>query len=82
MKLGLSVYKTYINLGIKIGMKTNFKKIQSDDNIEKKVETNTLKDTDLSQEEFEKYVIESGAKGSFMVYRSKNKDDELGIDEL
>ena len=45
-------------------------------------ETNVIEKTKLSQEEFEKYVIESGAKGSFMVYRSKNKEDELGIDEL
>ena len=36
----------------------------------------------LTQAEFEEYVIKSGAKGSFMVYRSKNKKDELGIDEL
>jgi hypothetical protein len=63
-------------------MKTNFKKIQSQDNIEKGTETDVIEKTNLSQEEFEKYVIESGAKGSFMVYRSKNKEDELGIDEL
>jgi|TARA_B110000263_G_scaffold103389_1_gene90386 hypothetical protein len=63
-------------------MKTNFKKIQSQDNTEKDTVTNVTEKTDLSQEEFEKYVIESGAKGSFMVYRSKNKEDELGIDEL
>ena len=36
----------------------------------------------LTQAEFEEYVLKSGAKGSFMVYRSKNKEDELGIDEL
>ena len=63
-------------------MKTNFKKIQSQDNIEKDTETDVIEKTNLSQEEFEKYVIESGAKGSFMVYRSKKEEDELGIDEL
>ena len=32
--------------------------------------------------EFEKFIIESGARGSFMVYRSDKKDEELGMDEL
>lgn len=62
-------------------MKTNFKEIQSKDNKESN-EPKTDNKEGLSQEEFEKYVVESGAKGSFMVYRSKNKEDELGIDEL
>lgn len=62
-------------------MKTNFRKNEStpsqydddDVNLEKK---------DLTQEEFEEYIAKSGAKGSFMVYRSTKKDDELGLDEL
>ena len=59
-------------------MKTNFKKSKEDTEIllpktEKK---------ELTKEEFEEYVSKSGAKGSFMVYRSTKKDDELGIDEL
>jgi len=36
----------------------------------------------MSDEEFEKFIIESGARGSFMVYRSDKKDEELGMDEL
>lgn len=36
----------------------------------------------MTDEEFEKFIIESGARGSFMIYRSNNKDEELGIDEL
>ena len=44
------------------------------------IEKNQSKE--LTPEEFEEYVINSGAKGSFMVYRSKKKDDELGIDTL
>jgi len=63
-------------------MKTNFKIIQSQDNIENEKVNEVIEKTELSQEEFEKYVIESGAKGSFMVYRSKKEEDELGIDEL
>lgn len=61
-------------------MKTNFKEnegksseIKNENNSEKK---------DLTQEEFEDYIAKSGAKGSFMVYRSNKKEDELGLDEL
>ena len=64
-------------------MKTNFKKEtkESSDNLTKYEES---KDTanDVSPEEFEDFILKSGAKGSFMIYRSKKKDDELGIDEL
>lgn len=64
---------------INIALKTNFKKIKSDsytDEVTKEFKP------ELTPEEFEEYVINSGAKGSFMIYRSKNKDDELGMDEL
>ena len=59
-------------------MKANFKrskqeKNQNKDNSEKKP---------LTKKEFEEFIHKSGAKGSFMVYRSTKKDDELGIDEL
>ena len=59
-------------------MKTNFKgskqgKNQNKDNSEKKP---------LTKKEFEEFIHKSGAKGSFMVYRSTKKDEELGIDEL
>ncbi len=60
-------------------MKTNFKKIKSDkysDEVKKEFKR------ELTPEEFEEYVINSGARGSFMIYRSKNKDDELGLVEL
>ena len=64
-------------------MKTNFKKIQSPDNKETLEKPDTETEKELSQEEFEQYVINSGAKGSFMIYRdAKSKKDELGIDEL
>jgi len=59
-------------------MKTNFKKSKEDTEI-------LLPETEkkeLTKEEFEEYISKSGAKGSFMVYRSTKKDDELGIDEL
>tara|TARA_B100001146_G_scaffold204071_1_gene197062 strand:+ start:388 stop:582 length:195 start_codon:yes stop_codon:yes gene_type:complete len=64
-------------------MKTNFKKIQSPDNKEVLVKPDIESKKELTQEEFEEYVINSGAKGSFMIYRdSKSKKDELGINEL
>jgi hypothetical protein len=64
-------------------MKTNFKKIQSPDNKETLEKPDTETEKELSQEEFEQYVINSGAKGSFMIYRdAKSKKDELGIAEL
>jgi hypothetical protein len=62
-------------------MKTNFRK--NDDKELTSIENIETSDTkDLTQEEFEKYVSQSGAKGSFMIYRSTKKDEELGIDEL
>ena len=60
-------------------MKTNFKKNENE-NIVKKTEP--INQKDLSPEEFEKFIVSSGAKGSFMVYRSPKKDEELGIDSL
>ena len=61
-----------------IKMKTNFRKNKNDS--EEIIEKNQNKE--LTPEEFEEYVIKSGARGSFMIYRSKNKDEEMGIDEL
>ena len=63
-------------------MKTNFKKEtkKSSDNLTKYNDKDTAKD--LTPEEFEDFILKSGAKGSFMIYRSKKKDDELGIDKL
>lgn len=62
-------------------MKTNFRK-----NEQNVASTNSndvpIEKRDLTQEEFEDYVIKSGAKGSFMIYRSTKKDDELGLDEI
>ena len=62
-------------------LKTNFKKEESEENFESNTNTESIT-KDLTQEEFEEYISKSGAKGSFMVYRSEKKDDELGLDEL
>ena len=61
-------------------MKTNFKKDESSDS--SSVTHSEESKKDLTQEEFEEYISKSGAKGSFMIYRSEKKDEELGIDEL
>ena len=58
-------------------MKTNFRK-----DLSEKSETEKSQRRDLTKEEFEEYICKSGAKGSFMVYRSASKNDELGIEEL
>jgi hypothetical protein len=62
-------------------MKTNFKKIKSDLYSDKTSEVKEFK-RELTPEEFEEFVVNSGARGSFMIYRSKNKDEELGLDQL
>tara|TARA_B110000438_G_scaffold284467_1_gene313563 strand:+ start:662 stop:844 length:183 start_codon:yes stop_codon:yes gene_type:complete len=60
-------------------MKTNFKKIKSDSYSD---DILTEFQRELSPEEFEEFIVKSGARGSFMIYRSKNTDDELGVDQL
>ena len=42
----------------------------------------SLPDKAITEEEFEDFIVKAGAAGSFMVFRSSNKDDELGLDEL
>ena len=50
-------------------MKTNFKKDESSDS--SSVTNSEESKKDLTQEEFEEYISKSGAKGSFMIYRSE-----------
>lgn len=64
-------------------MKSNFKNSKS--NNEKKdfaKYDNIDNSKELTAEEFEDFIVKSGAKGSFMIYRSNKSEDELGIDEL
>jgi|TARA_B110000495_G_scaffold201174_1_gene217991 hypothetical protein len=71
-------------------MKTNFKKSDSDeqksyagyDEVKNSSSAVGTREEELTQEEFEDFIVNSGAKGSFMIYRSEKKDQELGIDEL
>lgn len=64
-------------------MKTNFKKSTIDSEKTEFAKYDNIDNSkNLTPEEFEDFIVKSGAKGSFMVYRSKKSDDELGIDEL
>jgi hypothetical protein len=63
-------------------MKANFKISNSSNNLPEKEHEEEISPKELTKEEFEDYMLKSGASGSFMVYRSNKKDDELGIDEL
>lgn len=46
----------------------------------KKIESESAQD--VTQKEFEEFILKSGAKGSFMVYRTSKKENELGLEEL
>ena len=61
-------------------MKTNFK--PKNHTNEHTSSTDLPEQKNLTKDEFEEFVSKSGAKGSFMIFRSKNKNDELGIDQL
>lgn len=62
-------------------MKANFK-IKKKNSLASKKERHIDESKKLTEEEFEEYVAKAGAAGSFMVFRSKNKKDEMGLDEL
>jgi|TARA_B110001454_G_scaffold202870_1_gene210277 hypothetical protein len=63
-------------------LKANFS-IKKNTDLGKKlpdVESSTNKE--ITEEEFEDFIVKAGAAGSFMVFRSLKKEDELGLDEL
>lgn len=60
-------------------MKTNFKKSKEITH----PKTNEKREgKNYTQKEFEEFILKSGAIGSYMIFRSDKKEDELGIDEL
>ena len=65
-------------------IKANFKTSRpSRFNTEEKEKTGENENKkDLTQDEFEAFIIKSGASGSFMVFRSDKPDEELGLEEL
>ena len=65
-------------------MKSNFntKKSSTIDELRIPVdEVDENKDA-LTEKEFEELVCKTGAAGSFMIYRSEDKNSEMGMDEL
>jgi len=63
-------------------LKTNFKPQQKKSKNNANSKNLKTDKKDLTQEEFEEFVRKSGAAGSFMIFRSKNKRGELGLDAL
>ena len=63
-------------------MKANFKIKKNKDLENVTSDDGSLTNKEVTEEEFEDFVVKAGAAGSFMVFRSSKKDDELGIDEL
>lgn len=68
---------------MKLLLKTNFK-VSKSSTQDLTDNNNNLNDSkkDLTELEFEEFVSKSGAAGSFMIFRSTKKDDEMGLDEL
>jgi len=64
-------------------IKANFKLSKTTETTkESNIEQTNEPKMNLTPTEFEEYVIKSGAAGSFMIFRSNKKEDELGLDEL
>jgi hypothetical protein len=63
-------------------MKTNFKSSKTVTHDENFKEPMAGEKKDFTEEEFEEFILKTGAAGSYMVFRSAKKDDELGLDEL
>jgi len=65
-------------------IKANFKirKTSRFDTLEKNKEDENQTKKELTQDEFEEFIVKSGASGSFMVFRSNKPDEELGLEEL
>jgi hypothetical protein len=65
-------------------IKANFKisKTSRFDTEEKDKPSENESKKELTQTEFEEFIIKSGASGSFMVFRSDKPDEELGLEEI
>lgn len=62
-------------------IRSNFK-ISKPSKIQTQKNDEIVEKKELSKTEFEDFMVKSGASGSFMVFRSDKKENELGIDEL
>jgi hypothetical protein len=62
-------------------MKANFN-IKKNNEIKKDVQSNDDFKKDFTESEFEEFMSKTGASGSFMIFRSTKKENELGLEEL
>ena len=66
-------------------IRANFKIAKTDNKeivLNENNENNETEKKQVTKEEFENYMLKTGAAGSFMIFRSEKKDDELGLEEL
>lgn len=64
-------------------IRANFKLSGKSSNNQKKSNNPDVKEEkNLTQEEFEEFMSRNGAVGSFMIFRSDKKEDELGLEQL
>jgi hypothetical protein len=63
-------------------LKANFSIRKNTDLEEKSPDVESSTNKEITEEEFEDFIVKAGAAGSFMVFRSLKKEDELGLDEL
>lgn len=63
-------------------LKANFSIKKNADLDNNSPDVQSSNDKEITEEEFEDFIIKAGAAGSFMVFRSSKKEDELGLDEL
>lgn len=63
-------------------MKTNFKRSKEVEHQSDQVLPKSGNKKNFTQEEFEEFIIKSGAVGSYMIFRSEKKEDEMGLEQL
>jgi hypothetical protein len=63
-------------------MKTNFQKNKIVEHPKESLTPKNGDKKDYTQSEFEEFIIKSGAVGSYMIFRSEDEEEEMGISEL
>lgn len=63
-------------------MKTNFQKNKEIEHPKESLPPKSGNKKDYTQSEFEEFILKSGAVGSYMIFRSEDEEEEMGIDEL
>ena len=63
-------------------MKTNFQQNKIVEHPKESLPPKNGDKKDFTQSEFEEFIIKSGAVGSYMIFRSENEEEEMGINEL